>query len=113
MTASRSISSLPREIASFPSKSSSAHHRPRGTAQYILALRDWSDPLKPKRFDFGFIGSSDNHTSRPGTGYKEFGRGDMTEGRGADPNGSPISGGGSSGSSNDADEPAAESVPYT
>ena len=44
--------------------------RPRGSAQYMLAIRDFSDPLQPKGFDFGFIGSSDNHTARPGTGYK-------------------------------------------
>jgi hypothetical protein len=87
------------------------NYRPRGAAQYMLALRDWSDPSKPKRFDFGFIGSSDNHTARPGTGYKEVGRGEMTEGRGRRGDNSPNTTG-FFGSGNNADEPAAESVPF-
>jgi hypothetical protein len=87
------------------------NYRPRGSAQYMLAIRDFSDPLQPKRFDFGFIGSSDNHTARPGTGYKEVARGEMTEGRGrrSEPS---VGGGGLFGSSNEADTPAAESVPW-
>jgi hypothetical protein len=89
----------------------SFNYRPRGAAQYMLALRDFSDPLKPKRFDFGFIGSSDNHTARPGTGYKELRRGEMTEGRGRRGE-SSIDGSGFFGSSNDADAPAAESTPF-
>ncbi len=44
-------------------------HRPGVSAQYALALRK-----EGRRFDFGFIGSSDNHSARPGTGYKEYGR---------------------------------------
>jgi len=87
------------------------NYRPRGSAQYMLALRDWSDPSNPKRFDFGFIGSSDNHTAKPGTGYKEMGRGEMTEGRGRIRDSGPA-GGGFFGSSDEADEPAAESVPF-
>ena len=87
------------------------NYRPLGSAQYILALRDWSDPSNPKRFDFGFIGSSDNHTARPGTGYKEVGRGEMTEGRGQIGDEAPDPDG-FIGVSNDADEPVAESVPY-
>jgi len=88
--------------------------RPRGAAQYMLAIRDFADPANPKRFDFGFIGSSDNHSARPGTGYKEFARGEMSDGRGRDPDDPPggVGGGGLFGSTDDADEPVAESVPY-
>jgi hypothetical protein len=88
------------------------NYRPRGSAQYMLAIRDFSDPERPKRFDFGFIGSSDNHTARPGTGYKEVARGEMTEGRGRRDGASTAGGGGLFGSSNEADEPAASSVPW-
>ena len=88
------------------------NYRPLGSAQYMLAIRDFSDPENPKRFDFGFIGSSDNHSARPGTGYKEVARGEMTEGRGRR-NGSGIRGGGGLfGSSSDADAPVAESIPF-
>ena len=34
------------------------------------------------RFRFGFLASSDNHTARPGTGYKEVARGSMSDNRG-------------------------------
>jgi hypothetical protein len=49
--------------------------RPRGTVQYALALsrdaaNEGDDPL---RFRFGLIGSSDTHTARPSTGYKQTG----------------------------------------
>lgn len=54
--------------------------RPGGSSQYALAIRNFDKPGKPRRFDFSFIGSSDNHFSRPGTGYKEYGRNGMTEG---------------------------------
>jgi hypothetical protein len=39
--------------------------------QYIMALGNFSDPARPRRFDFGFMASSDNHSARPGTGYKQ------------------------------------------
>jgi hypothetical protein len=87
------------------------NYRPLGSAQYMLAIRDFSDPSNPKRFDFGFIGSSDNHTARPGTGYKEVARGEMTEGRGRRGE-SGTGGGGLFGSSAEADEPVAEPVPW-
>ncbi len=48
-------------------------YRPRSSAQYALALRNFSDK-ETKPYRFGFIGSSDNHSARPGTGYKEINR---------------------------------------
>ena len=45
-------------------------YRPKMSAQYALALTDFSSE-EPLRFRYGFIGSSDNHQARPGTGYKE------------------------------------------
>jgi hypothetical protein len=86
------------------------NYRPRGSGQYMLAIRDFSDPARPKGFEFGFIGSSDNHTARGGTGYKEFARGFMTEGRGRQ--------GDDDGASTNPfvpdgpDEPASASVPW-
>jgi hypothetical protein len=35
----------------------------------------------PEHFRFGFMASSDNHTARPGTGYKEVDRTEMTDAR--------------------------------
>ena len=58
-------------------------YRPGGSAQYILAKGDFENPEKPRHSTMGFIASSDNHTARPGTGYKEFARLRMTEARGA------------------------------
>jgi hypothetical protein len=57
--------------------------RPRSSAQYALAISNFDNPKDPRRFHFGFIGSSDNHKARPGTGYKEYGRRFMTEAAGA------------------------------
>ncbi len=59
------------------------NYRPAGSAQYILALTDFSKGQK-KRFRMGFIAASDNHNAQPGTGYKEFARHDMTEVAGTD-----------------------------
>jgi len=53
--------------------------RPGNSVQYITALSNFDDPANPQRFHFGFIASSDNHSARPGTGYKEFARHQMTE----------------------------------
>src|SRR5262249_23443905 len=52
------------------------------SVQYALAISNFDDPQHPRRFRFGFIGSSDNHSARPGTGYKEFARRAMTEAAG-------------------------------
>jgi hypothetical protein len=55
------------------------NYRPAGSAQYIMALRRFDDPAEPLRFRFGFMSSSDNHSARPGTGYKELHRRGFTE----------------------------------
>jgi hypothetical protein len=48
-------------------------HRPASSAQYIAALGDFSGGgARPRRFRMGFIASSDIHTAKPGTGYKEL-----------------------------------------
>lgn len=58
-------------------------HRPAATAQYAMAITNFDDPADPLNFRFGFIGSSDNHRSQAGTGYKEVQRKRMTESFGA------------------------------
>jgi hypothetical protein len=55
------------------------NYRPGGSTQYALALSNFDDPGRRRRFRFGFIASSDSHTARPGTGYKESNRREMTE----------------------------------
>ncbi len=65
----------------------SFNYRPGGSAQYALAISEFDEGeqpgVEPRRFQFGFIASSDNHRARPGTGYKEFARRAMTEANGA------------------------------
>lgn len=58
------------------------NHRPAGSAQYLLARGGFEKPDEPTFATFGFIASSDNHSARPGTGYKEFERRKMTEATG-------------------------------
>jgi hypothetical protein len=58
-------------------------HRPGGSAQYMLARGHFGEAKTPRHVTLGFMGSSDNHAARPGTGYKEFARHRMTEARGA------------------------------
>ena len=55
------------------------NYRPALSSQYALAITNFDDPERPKRFKFGFLASSDNHTARPGTGYKEINRREMTD----------------------------------
>jgi hypothetical protein len=57
------------------------NYRPAGSAQYIMALRNFDDPSQPRRARFGFMSSSDNHYARAGTGYKEVYRHGNTESR--------------------------------
>jgi len=59
----------------------SFNYRPKNSVQYMMALgRDDGDG-GPFRFNFGFIAASDNHSARPGTGYKEVARREFTEQR--------------------------------
>jgi hypothetical protein len=53
--------------------------RPLGSVQYMMAIRNFEGEGEPLRFDFGFIGSSDNHKARGGTGYKAYERTKNTE----------------------------------
>ncbi len=61
----------------------SFNYRPAGSVQYMLALSNPEAPAGTQRFRFGFIASSDNHSARPGTGYKELARLQNTEARGS------------------------------
>jgi len=56
-------------------------YRPGMSAQYMLTRTNFS-LARPRAARFGFIASSDNHTARPGTGFKELNRSEMTESQG-------------------------------
>lgn len=56
-------------------------YRPQMSVQYMMARRNFSGE-KPGGQRFGFIASSDVHSGRPGTGYKEVNRREMTEAAG-------------------------------
>lgn len=55
-------------------------YRPGGSTQYALALGNFEEEGTIRRFRFGMMASSDNHTARPGTGYKEVNRMHNVEG---------------------------------
>ena len=55
------------------------NYRPKNSVQYMMSLG--RPEQKNDQFRFGFIASSDNHSARPGTGYKEVSRKEFTEAR--------------------------------
>jgi hypothetical protein len=63
------------------------NYRPKSSVQYIAALGNFDGSGPARHFRLGFIGSSDNHFGRPGTGYKQVHRRGMTESQGGGPNG--------------------------
>ena len=61
----------------------SFNYRPKTSVQAGLAMSHFNDDgSQATRFTWGFIGSSDNHRARPGTGYKQVDRRSNTDARG-------------------------------
>lgn len=60
----------------------SLNYRARLSAQAGLAMTHFTEDGKASRFNWGFVGSSDNHRARPGTGYKQVDRRQNTDARG-------------------------------
>jgi len=54
-------------------------YRVGSSVQSMLALSRTDADGQPLRFRFGFIGSSDIHSARPGSGYKEMHRNHMSD----------------------------------
>jgi hypothetical protein len=79
------------------------NYRPRSSAQYILALGNFAEG-EPRHFQLGLLASSDNHSARPGTGYKEIHRRSFTDSR------SPRAPGPGSGRPVEAPEPRSRAV---
>jgi hypothetical protein len=50
------------------------NYRPLKSVQAGLALTNFDDPIHPFRFHWGFVGSTDTHTARPGHGFKDVDR---------------------------------------
>ncbi|MCE2391134.1 MAG: DUF3604 domain-containing protein [Proteobacteria bacterium] len=46
-------------------------HRPLESVQYAMSLSEPTAGGEPRRFNYGFIGSSDVHDARAGVGYKQ------------------------------------------
>ena len=55
------------------------NYRPAESVQYSMAIANFDDPENPLRHRWGFIGSSDNHRARPGTGARQLNRYQWTE----------------------------------
>jgi hypothetical protein len=55
------------------------NYQPLKSVQYGLAIRNFDDPNEPLRYKWGFISSSDNHSARPGTGFKQYDRKNSSE----------------------------------
>lgn len=58
------------------------NYRPGKSVQAGIASTHFDDAAKATRFHWGFIGSSDTHGARPGTGYKQVVRRGNTDARG-------------------------------
>lgn len=82
------------------------NNRPGGSAQYIMARGHFEQGKPPVHQTLGFMASSDNHSARPGTGYKEYARRKMTEATG------PISAAWRSRMFGETPEPTPESVHF-